>query len=154
MTTIAFRQGVLATDTQMSYGSTQYTVPGIKLFYAGSYAVGFAGDIRYGPLVKRWFDLQCPLGVEEYNRLWDDGWDIIAMDRHGHLHTAFADVVYPLDNQFYAIGSGSHYALGAMHMGASAVQAVAAAARFDVDTNAVIEHISAADLRNHLANDL
>lgn len=44
----------------------------------------------------------------------------------------------PLTQEYFAIGSGDHYALGAMSQGARAVDAVLAASVFDPYTNDVI----------------
>lgn len=46
---------------------------------------------------------------------------------------------YPIKDQFYAVGSGAPYALGAMAMGASPEEAVAIAARFDPNTGGELE---------------
>lgn len=48
-------------------------------------------------------------------------------------------VRYPIKDQFYAVGSGAPYALGAMAMGASPEEAVAIAARFDPNTGGEVE---------------
>lgn len=151
MTTIAFRSGALAADSQMTQGDVRTTMPGLKLFLAGRYAVGFAGDLRYAPFIERWFTADCPVGDEEFCRMWDDDWDILAMDEAGKPYVCFADTLHPITQQFYAIGSGSHFALGAMHKGATAREAIAASARFDIYTNAVIEEITVHDLRKHLS---
>ena len=44
------------------------------------------------------------------------------------------------ENDFWAVGSGEEYALGAMAMGASAAQAVEVASQFDVYTGSVTEN--------------
>lgn len=151
MTTIAFRAGVLAADTQMSYGDTPNTVPGLKLFIAGAYAVGVCGDCRFIPTIREWFDNGCP---DNHERLWDDSFDILAMDVHGQVYTVFATTLYPLPQEFFATGSGRLIALGAMCRGASSRNAVICASKFDSNTNGVIESISVNALRKHIAKEI
>ncbi|USM11534.1 proteasome subunit beta [Citromicrobium phage vB_CbaS-RXM] len=131
----------------MTYGSVPHPMPGLKLFMAGGYVVGFAGDLRYAPLLARWFNDDCPVGCDDFDGLWDDDWDIIVMDEDGKIGIALADKIIPLDQEYYAIGSGAATALGAMAAGASAAEAIKIAAQFDVFTNANVEQITVADLR-------
>lgn len=49
---------------------------------------------------------------------------------------------YAIKDQFYAIGSGGPYAMGAMAMGATPEEAVAVAARFDPNTGGEIEALT------------
>lgn len=153
MTTITFRDGVIAGDTMMSHGDTPITMPGIKVFFAGQFAVGLSGDLRYMPLVKRWVEAGFPLDDHDFSRLWEDDWDCLVMNPDGQVFLPFADALYPITNQFFALGSGRDIALGALSMGASARQAVEIAARWDKHTNGIIESISVADLRKNLEND-
>lgn len=55
---------------------------------------------------------------------------------------------YPIKDQFFAIGSGGPYALGAMAMGASPEEAVAIASRFDPATGPEIEVLQLKVARN------
>ena len=146
MTTIAFRDGYLVADTQMTEGSLATMVPNFKLFKSGGYAVGFSGDLRYAPLARAWFEAGCPAGEPEFDRLWEDDHSILAMDKEGRLYIPFADRLVELPLEFYAAGSGLCFAMGAMAMGASAMDAVKIAACFDVYTNSHIEIIHRLDL--------
>lgn len=150
MTTVSARDGVIASDTMMSAYNIRHTMPGLKLFIAGQYAVAVAGDCRYIPLLKRWFSKDCPPGEEGFSRMWEDEWDALAMDVHGNLFVLLADTLQPVGEPFYSIGSGRDLALGAMAMGASAREATAIAGRFDRATNTDVEAISTEDLRKHL----
>lgn len=47
----------------------------------------------------------------------------------------------PLNAEYFAVGSGDHYAFGALYLGASAVEAVKAAGEFDSFTNQEVEHL-------------
>ena len=50
--------------------------------------------------------------------------------------------VGPIEAEYFAIGSGEHYALGAMAMGAPAMIAVQVAKQFDVWTDGEIQNLS------------
>lgn len=55
---------------------------------------------------------------------------------------------YSIKDEFYAIGSGGPYALGAMAMGATPEEAVAIASRFDPGTGSEIEVLQLKVARN------
>lgn len=143
MTTIAYRDGEMASDTRV----TQYdTIVGdvAKLFrtkHGG--IIGVAGTMADAAVCLSWAEnnvsgppperpsesgpLPTAICVEPDGRvkLWN-----------GTPHLLM--VVAP----FYAIGSGAQVALGAMAMGATAAQAVAAASQFDVYTGGRITSLS------------
>lgn len=150
MTTIAYRDGVLASDTQMSYADTSLSTPNLKLFIAGKYAVAVCGDCRMIPTIKRWFEQHDCQPKRAPDRLWDEGFDALAMDVNGDLFMLLADELHPLPCNFFAIGSGRLLALGAMEFGATAPEAVAVAAAHDVYTGEPVESISKADLAKAL----
>lgn len=132
MTTIAYRDGVLAADRETCYGSVrghQATKIGQR---ADGAMIAGCGVATVAATFKRWF-LEGEQGdrpslgandaddavmiiirpngdVEKYDRL---GWQII-------------------EGPFFSFGSGFELALGAMAMGASAERAVQIAAEFGV----------------------
>lgn len=150
MTTIAYRAGVLAADTQMSYSDTPVVVPDLKLFISGRYAVAVSGDCRYIPTIKRWFENHDCSSEHAPERMWDDTFDILAMDVEGNAYTLFGDELYILPTEFFAIGSGRLLALGAMAEGASAARAVEIAAKHDVYTGLPVRAITMDDLKKAL----
>jgi hypothetical protein len=150
MTTIAFRDGILAADTRMSYGMSAIHYPNMKLFEAGGYAIGLCGDLRFSPVLRDWaeagFD---PKAV--HDKIWDDEFDVLVMNAQGELFTALAHALVPAPPcEFYAVGSGRMAALGAMACGASAAEAIQIASEFDVGTGLPVQQISAADLQQAL----
>jgi hypothetical protein len=48
-------------------------------------------------------------------------------------------IAVPIEDEFYAIGSGANYALGAMHMGATPQRAIEASARWDEATGGEVQ---------------
>jgi hypothetical protein len=138
----------------MSYGSTGHVMPGLKLFYAGRFAVGVCGDCRLMPIIQRWFDEDCPPNDAAYlwaEKLWSDDFDALVMDEDGRLFTMLADKLQFLPHEFFSIGSGSLPAFGAMAMNASATDAILVSALYDHNTNDIIESISLDDLKAHIA---
>lgn len=143
LTTIAYRQGVLAADTR---GTDDSYHPGIyrceKLFRAGGDVIATAGDDTTGMLFVDWYGSRalgkrpkppsrlvdgeadfCCLVMTEVGLFWYDKWC-----RPNKV----------LD-EFYAIGSGAAYAMGAMAHGAGALEAVQTAARWDPYTGGEVE---------------
>lgn len=145
MTTIAYRQGFLAADSQYTHSSPEDKSGGSdrkqvtqKLFrkkVRGRYVIlATAGDGAPGMVFVDWYGKKGkpPAELREADisiLVWDgatltefDGWC------RGEV------IIEP----FYAIGSGAKAALGAMHMGATAYQAVCIAAKIDPYTGGAV----------------
>lgn len=145
MTTIAFRDGILAADTR---GTDEGYHPGIyrteKLFRVGEAVVATAGDDSTGMLFVDWFTARqkgkrvkppaalvlgaegadfCVLVLMGEGLFWADKWCRLIK----------------VSDEFYAIGSGSPYAMGAMAKGATAEEAVRIAMRWDPHTGGEVQ---------------
>lgn len=143
MTTIAYRDRILAADTLV-------TDHGMLLGYACKLAqsqngpiAGGAGNMPYVATFLKWFE-NCLPGASPPRIDVDKDPDGIIIDLEGrvwlwggepHLTELLLDPAYP----FAAIGAGAKYAMGAMLMGASAEQSVQAAAAFDIYTGGRID---------------
>jgi 20S proteasome alpha/beta subunit len=135
MTTIAYRDGILAADTRATDSGYH---PGIyrceKLFRVGNDIVGTAGDDTPGMVFLDWYthkDKRKPP-----SRLVDGEADFccLVLSKNGLFwYDKWCRPNKVLD-EFYAIGSGGAYAMGAMGMGATAEEAVRQAARWDCYT--------------------
>lgn len=132
MTTIAFKAGVLAADTLVCSGNERVgTTTKVKalgpLLYASSGSCGLAdtweswlrrGAVGEHPSLKQDdASATCILFLPDDTILW------FHVDGVTHFHAPY-----------FAIGSGSSYALGAMAVGASPEDAVLAAMRHDTGT--------------------
>lgn len=129
MTTIALRDGVMASDTRMMRGQcivgnnaqkiwrTSFGIVGICGEFADSYQVEKLGDLSLVPDLKRNENTS-------FLVLYNDG-QIIIIEGNGYHH---------IREPFCAIGSGGEAARAAMHMGADAVQAVEIAMLLDPAT--------------------
>jgi ATP-dependent HslUV protease subunit HslV len=134
VTTIAYRDGVLAADTLMTAnGSRDDFAP--KIERIGGLLVGTTGSFPLGLKFRAWvargFEGDCPYSGGE-----PDGNGIIVW-AHGVVGWCAAGP-WPVMRPFYALGSGCEYAIGAMEMGASAEQAVGVAMKHATETGGEI----------------
>lgn len=133
MSVVAYCNGVLAADSA-AYGGDYQPSPGAKckvFKLADGRRVGITSG-KLGQPERFLAYLEGRLPLEDAEKV---SWDVRAMiiEADGTLYLA-EDSVHmagPIRPTFYAIGTGSKYALGAMACGASAAQAVQAAIRFD-----------------------
>lgn len=129
MTTIAYRDGVLAADTQQTdaHGCAHGRV--VKVTRRGPILAAAAGQACHARKFLDWFRAgmngEPAIGDDDRNAdgilFLPDGTVIEFSPRGSKTVTC----------EFYATGSGMDYALGAMAMGASAEEAVRVAMRFD-----------------------
>lgn len=135
MTTIAYRNGMIAADSAMLSGSAlSGEIVKIARRKDGALA-GAAGDAAYCSLFLGWFRRgergRGPVAREGQN--WIDRAAIIRRDRTIEIfepHGTFA-----CQAPYYALGSGKEFALGAMFAGADAETAVRAAVAHDPYTD-------------------
>lgn len=128
MTTIAYRAGVLATDS-LSVIDGKGRLPGRSLkiwrLKDGTLAAG-AGDA---------FAIANALRAKDnWQNIRVDGYGSQVLSVHGkivRIHQQ-GSVIEMAGAKFTAIGSGAVAALGALHAGASAVEAVRAAIKVDI----------------------
>lgn len=127
MTTIAYRDGVLAADTLHSNN-------GIRVGYRPKIAVlpdggwlATKGCSGYGHALLKWLEG----GRQGEQPKGEGGGFLVHLD--GTLEGFEGEVCEVFSGApFYAFGSGAEIALGALQMGATAEQAIAAAIALDV----------------------
>jgi 20S proteasome alpha/beta subunit len=129
MTTIAYRDGVLAADTQMTAGGWIRPGRAKKLMrLEDGTLLGICGT--YATALKA---MSQAAAGEDVKTVEDDTVVRIAPD--GSIDIFQAGASYALEGaEFYAWGSGHSVALGAMHAGASAEEAVRIATLVDNET--------------------
>ena len=134
MTTVAYRDGLIAGDSLVSMGSHIATKRFCKIIKTETHLAGFSGDAQYASSFLEWVRGGCN---ERRIPKGDTGEiDAFTVDREGMI-VSYGDKMTPMRMgrlPFYAIGSGWAYALGAMEMGATADQAVKIAAKHDTAT--------------------
>lgn len=156
MTTIAYRDGILAADSRETSGdedSGQLATQCQKMFGVGPHIVALQGETTPGMAWLHWFRV-CMMSAEAWrNPLSHTPADII--DRFLEHDADFTAVVLtPHDGlwiydewgvpqkitaPYYAVGSGAKAALGAMFAGATATQAVLAACEHDPYTSGPVQ---------------
>lgn len=141
MTTICYRSGEMAADTR-AFAGRGAASPGRKtkirrlsdgsLFGCTTTACGGAD------LIADWVEAGCPRPTS--GDMIPDDFSAMLVRPNGEVFMAIdcLGLTGPLQAQFYAVGSGSEYALGAMYMGATAIGGVAAGIRFDPYTGGSI----------------
>lgn len=139
MTTVAYKAGVMAADTQMTFSDeSKGRVSKILRLDDGS-LFACAGHIKPVNKLRAWaktgFDPTKKPGVSSKSSI-----EALLIKPDGSIWyydwTLEAD---KLENEFFAIGSGRPYALGALASGKTAVQAVKIAAQFDTNTSEPID---------------
>lgn len=127
-TTIAFDGTMIAFDSQTTEGNLKYFAPRLKVKRVGKHLVGTAGDVEAGMKFKDWFADQSKK-FPDISEL-----QILIIDPQGKPFTygaSGARIELPTPT---SIGSGGDIALGAMHAGKTAKEAVEIASRCDLYT--------------------
>lgn len=138
MTTIAYRDGILAVDRMMNHCDvvrpTDLKLHKVHSSYSIDYAVAFAGTCIMGLAFVEWVKEGRVRGKYPINNIDKKvGFQCLLVQRNGHDKPTVQyfdnDLIgMPLQEMPYAAeGRGDEFALGAMFMGASAVEAVQAA---------------------------
>ena len=141
MTTIAYRNGILAADTGVySNGFCEARVSKIRKVLAG--LVGSSGNASHFKQFYTWVATNSERDRPKLDR--EDSFDGIHVKPDGSIfiYDRFM-VAIPIHNtEFYALGSGREIAMGAMAMGAAPAEAIRIACRFDTHSIEPIETVS------------
>lgn len=147
MTTICYRNGTLAGDTR-AYSGGRPPIGEKQKIWKVDY-----GDGRWSAFgtstvvpglaeqIKTW--LQNEKSRDHEPKIPDAGFDTLEINEKGevYFYSSSLHPTGPLTGEFFAVGSGQEFALGAMAMGASAVEAVQAAGQLDVWTGGHVNQI-------------
>lgn len=136
MTTIAYKDGVLASDTGSSIGR-MYAGKVNKIAQAkDGMMCGLAGRILDASLLQEWmFNGADRDNLPDFED--EDAEGIIVTD--GKLEYITSKGIFSIDAPYYAEGTGYLIAMGAMAQGATAERAVEIAIRLDECTYAPIQ---------------
>lgn len=120
MTVLVWRDGVLASDGQVS--CDDYIYKGTKIRYANDGAIlGITGDLSVGLFLMKWYD-----DGEHPSDFPSEGGDSeLIVVKHNEVYS-YGGTRYPcpVEGPYHAWGSGRDFALGALAMGADARRAV------------------------------
>jgi hypothetical protein len=154
MTTIAYKDGIMSSDSRAYSGGSTPIGSKKKIFkiettHDETVLVGISTTVpglseNMIEHISDCLDANMPFGGVPTDLSADDLVMTILMVRgNGDVYFARDSLMFtgPLDAEFYAIGSGEHYALAAMAMGAPAQRAVDVARSLDVWTDGPIVSI-------------
>ncbi len=129
MTTIAYRRGVLATDKQSSSDGTIGRAA-CKVQRVGDSVFAISGTLVRGLKFIRWLQSDREDDAPKLKNT-----EVVEMNMlTGKCRLWESDLATPVEDSFFAWGSGRDVALGAMQMGASPKEAIKCADRWDEGT--------------------
>lgn len=128
MTTIAYRDGILAADSQVTNGSSRSAQTARKIRRIGKALIAGCGYIGELEAFVDWV----AGGMEGKDPLRGGETSCMLIVKNQPPVMFGATGPWPFTTDYMAMGSGEDFAFGAMHAGATAEQAVAAAIAHDV----------------------
>ena len=125
MTTVAYKDGVLAGDTRITCGDLITPERATKVFKLSNGALlGAAGTLRNAHTLRR--------AIENGHPLPDvKGVDAVMITPDGTIYCYDRDAWNEINAPYHAIGSGCEYAYTALWLGHDAITAVKAGIQFD-----------------------
>lgn len=147
MSVIAWDGKVLATDMQGSHSSGLIGItPKLRRLKTGNF-VAITGDIALCQIAMLWIENGCKPEMWP-SVLIEDGWGIVTT-RPGYPGAICELSRYPtmeiVYSQYWAWGAGQDLAIGALAMGATAVQAVNVACNYSDSCGGGILHVDLSD---------
>lgn len=132
MTIIVWDGHTLASDKQVTTNGLRRKVT--KIFKIRDHLVGFSGDFDLAQSLKYWF--QSGADIEKYPTFQSDsdkfvGMLVITPNREILKYERSPHPIHMTENKTYALGSGRDFAIGAMAMGADALDAVRITSMYD-----------------------
>lgn len=133
MTTIAYRDGVLASDSSCWEGDIK-TCSVRKIFRVRGALVGFTGNLNHGMRFLDWVR-----DGAHHDEIPRGNYTGIVVSKSGSVTTYDnGEAAVILRGKYFAFGNGQDVALGAMHAGANARRAVMAAIEHSAKTDGPI----------------
>lgn len=153
MTTIAYRSGIMCSDSQLT-GDNVRDVEMQKMRLIDGYAVGVAGKAGAIQEFMQWFEqnkAQWPLRLPDTLKQDSDDYPITVLVVKGKKMWMADGVGFPYEvtAPYTAIGSGRQFALGAMAMGADAQKAIQVAAKHDIYTGGRVKVLKLTSTPRH-----
>lgn len=146
MSTVAYKDGVFAADTQMTWGDEpDFEFP--KIYKIGDWLVGMAGAASIQRPYYDWIKIAQEQSDDpsEWYRYEENlkihpehGGTVAIANRDGELWTLQSGWAVRSGHDYIAFGNGGDYAMGAMQFGATAAEGIAVARLYDVYTGGKI----------------
>lgn len=135
MTTICGDKTRLVSDSKIimvkASGDTQFNGP--KLIRKGSAIIGTCGDSDDGDLFVKWY------GTKKKRPKMQAEFEALVLTPEGLYHFDDAVSANRVNSDWFAVGSGSHAALGALHAGKTLEEAVEIATKVDPNSGLPIQ---------------
>lgn len=147
MTVIAWDGKHLAADKRGCSGTAIRTVTKIKK--VDGVLVGLSGDYQWFGAMINWIDRgRKPEEYPLHQRDKDDWCPVLVIERDG-TPSFYERSPFPIriEDQFVAIGSGRDFAMAALHLGHTAVEAVDVACKLDSACGNGVDVLSLAGLK-------
>ena len=143
MTTIAFKDGIIAADSQETHGDGRISECK-KLYSVSGTIIGTAGDSYTGLIFIDSFERGARMedAPDLSHVKSDEDFECIVIEDKDNIYTInrfFQKYPVKMPDGFYALGWGSSYAMAAMEMGADAKKAVQIAVKYDAYTGGKIK---------------
>jgi hypothetical protein len=130
MTVIAWDGKILAADRMACSGSRKFEMT--KILRVRSCLIGSAGDADISAELEAWFiSGGDPTTFPAAQRDDDKFTGLLVIQPDGVWKYERTPYPFKYESKFVAIGSGSEYALAAMHLGKNAIEAVQLAIQLD-----------------------
>jgi hypothetical protein len=141
MTTIAIKDGIIAADSQTTFGNERGLRPTKKIAVGKEAVYAVSGISILDPLVA-WHEAGAdPRNLPAVGS--GERWTLMVAWRHGQVCLFNSEAPYGLRiDAPFAMGTGGDYALGAMDHGASAEEAVAIACRRDTASGLPVQSVN------------
>lgn len=139
MTTIAYRDGVLAADTAATAGEA-ITGQISKVYDGAVWLIAVSGNAEDIPKAIRYIGSSD--AVKEAIKFSDNFAALVIERATGKVMQFEGAEMFEVRAPFYARGSGRDFALGAMAAGATAAEAVEIACRYDCYSRAPVETVT------------
>lgn len=145
MTTIAYRDGIIAADRLVTAGNMRAGFV-TKIFAAHDMVVGISGSLSDLGLFQMWFNSELLDTVPSFS----DEVDGIVVDAdHNIFYIGAKGNRVMVAGEYAAVGSGEEYAMAAMAMGADARKAVEIAIQLDTLSGGGIDVLTAPKQKGH-----
>lgn len=150
MTTVAYRDGILAVDRMATFGDTYQEENGkLAIFPDRHTVVACAGDMAVVHGYLDWYrgDQKEPFVPDAWIVPDKEYFTALILSKEPLLHPVLAfsrsNILQPLDyRKYHALGNGREIALGAMWQGATAIEAVQAASDLSCFTGCGINSVN------------
>jgi|TARA_R100001530_G_C4196269_1_gene123520 ATP-dependent protease HslVU (ClpYQ) peptidase subunit len=143
MTTIAYRDGIIASDSQETYGDGRIGYCK-KLYRLKDVILATSGDSYTGLIFVDWYERGARLeDAPDLSHVQsDEDFECLVIEDLDNIYTInrfFQKYPIEMPDGFCAIGWGSPYAIASMEMGADARKAVQVASKYDCYTGGKIK---------------